>query len=281
MKVADISNYDYDQDIYNPDGWVQALIEAGVEGFIIGSQNMMKARWQLEHIRTAGSPVVATYAEPNVTTAIQLAEESGAKRVCIVIEPGGIRTLSELRAGIANVRAHLLKPTIYGNRSDILALIGDSLEFEDVPLWFASYGLNDGTKAPVTEVDFGGFTVWAHQYTSTAYIAGKNRDLNYVFEEDDMGMTPEEKARMDRLENLVGAWGYRDKAGTVLTGQKALQAMADDGVSLVLTAQNQNKAILDLASAATQAAITGDSDELEEVVNNLLEALNKSKEELS
>jgi len=199
MKVADISNYDYDQDIYNPDGWVQALIEAGVEGFIIGSQNMMKARWQLEHIRTAGSPVVATYAEPNVTTAIQLAEESGAKRVCIVIEPGGIRTLSELRAGIANVRAHLLKPTIYGNRSDILALIGDSLEFEDVPLWFASYGLNDGTKAPVTEVDFGGFTVWAHQYTSTAYIAGKNRDLNYVFEEDDMGMTPEEKARFDRL----------------------------------------------------------------------------------
>ena len=102
----------------------------------------------------------------------------------------------------------------------------------------------------------------------------------YLFEEEDE-MTPEEKARMDRLENLVGAWGYRDKAGTVLTGQKALQAMADDGVSLVLTAQNQNKAILDLASAATQAAITGDSDELEEVVNNLLEALNKSKEELS
>lgn len=176
MRVSDISNYDYDQDFGNADGWVSALKAEGVEAVIIGSQNMDKARWQLARCREAGMSVIATYAEPNVDTAIALAHEAGALVVCIVCEPGGIQDFGELKAAVQKVRNSGLLPVLYGNRGDITAAIPAG-EMQDVGLWFASY-FDD--HHVVTGVPWWP-KLWGHQYTSTAMIAGKNRDLSEVF----------------------------------------------------------------------------------------------------
>lgn len=194
MKVCDISNYDYDQDITNPDGWVAALQAAGVEAVIIGSQDMGKARWQVERCKAGGLPIIATYAEPDVTTAISLAGVAGCSTVCIVIEPGGIQDVQLLRSGIADVRAAGLVPVLYGNRGDVLATAGLP-EFQAIPLWFASY-FDD--HRVITSVDWWP-ELWGHQFTSTEYIAGKNRDISEVFTED-TDMTPEQVAKLERGE---------------------------------------------------------------------------------
>lgn len=205
VKVADISNYDYDQDVTNSDGWVPAFKAAGIEGVIIGSQWMNKARWQVEKCKAGGLPVVATYAEPNVATAISLAGVAGCSTVCIVIEPGGIQDVQLLRSGIADVRAAGLVPVLYGNRGDVLAT-ADLPEFKSIPLWIASYFDDHHVINSVSWWP----ELWGHQYTSTEYIAGKNRDVSEVFEGEDMTIPD------DLLLALYAGSEAKDDAGVLL-----------------------------------------------------------------
>jgi hypothetical protein len=65
--------------------------------------------------------------------------------------------------------------------------MGGTKKFADSPLWYANYGVNDGKQPPIPVVNFGGWTkVGIHQYTSTLYVAGRNRDANYWFLGDEV-----------------------------------------------------------------------------------------------
>jgi hypothetical protein len=196
MKVCDISNYDYDQDITNPLSWLNAFKLNGIEAVIIGSQWMGKARWQLDQCNQMLMPVIATYAEPDVGTAIALASEAGCSIVAIVIEPGGVQDINVLRAGIDLIRANSMTPKLYGNKGDVLALTQGSSEFYDIELWFASY-FDD--QHIIYSVDFWP-KLWGHQYTSTEVIAGKRRDLSEIFEEV-LSMT--DKETLDEIVKAV------------------------------------------------------------------------------
>lgn len=199
MKTSDISNYDYDQDIHNPDGWVPAFKAAGVEAVIIGSQWLEKARWQIEKCKAGGLRIIAIYAEPDYDGAIVLAKECGANIIPLAYEPGSIQSHDELWAGIIAVRAAGLVPKIYGNMYDVFWAATDA-RFHDVGLWFASY-FDD--HHIITDLSWWP-EVWAHQYTSTEYILGKNRDMSEIFkvqEDEEMGWNPIER-------NLMAvAWG--------------------------------------------------------------------------
>lgn len=178
MKAVDLSNYDYDVDINDPDGWVPALQAAGVEAAIIGSQWMDKARWQLAKCKEYGLPVIGCYAEPDYDGAIELAQEAGAGIVPLAYETGSIQNHETLWAGVCAVRAAGLTPKIYGNMYDVSWAATD-VRFHDIGLWFAGY-FDD--HHVITDLSWWP-EVWAHQYTSTEYIAGKNRDMSQVFEE--------------------------------------------------------------------------------------------------
>lgn len=175
MLVVDLSNYDYDHDVNQPDAWVPALISYGVKAVIIGSQWPDKAAWQKQKCEAGGLEIIATYAEPNVSTAIALADS--IPTIAIVIEPGGVQDVNALRAGINLVHAASKEVVLYGNKGDVLSLTQGLPEFTQYPLWFASY-FND--QHVVTSVDFWP-ELWGHQFTSSAVIAGRTRDLSEVF----------------------------------------------------------------------------------------------------
>jgi hypothetical protein len=64
--------------------------------------------------------------------------------------------------------------------------MGGTAEFADSPLWYANYGVNDSQQPPINIVNFGGWSkVAIHQYTSTLNVAGRNRDANYWFLQED------------------------------------------------------------------------------------------------
>lgn len=231
MKISDISNYDYDHDIGNPDGWVQGFKDAGVEGFIVGSQWMSKALWQVQRILAAGMPVIATYAEPNVDTAITLAQVAGADTVCLVYEPGGIQSHDDLYAGVVAVRAAGMQPVLYGNMYDIFWAASDE-RFHDLPLWFASY-FND--RHILSSVDFWP-VLWGHQYTSTEFIAGRNRDLSEVY---DVGMTAAQEERLARCERVLADW----------SGVGEVERLDSLEVSLFKSIGNLNDAVTDVVKA--------------------------------
>lgn len=263
MRVADVSNYDYniDHQQADPDAWVQAFKDAGIEGVIIGSQNMAMARWQAAGCRDRAMPIVATYAEPDVDGAIHLARENSARTVCIVIEPGGIQDINEVRAAVAKVRAAGMLPALYGNRGDVLATTGGAAEFTAIPLWLASY--YDDHRV-ISNVDWWP-TLWGHQFTSTMFIAGKNRDVSEVFqEEDDMAIDS------DTFRAFMKAYfvpdppgtppearsGFADKDGKPIPPDQAVL----DAIAAHLTTENAwagGDHHHDLAAYATGPAVPG------------------------
>ncbi len=186
----------------------------------------------------------------------------------------------DLANAVAQVRNAGLEPGIYTGKYFWQGAMGNTAEWASLPLWHASYW--DDRHYQET-VDFGGWTkAAAHQYAASPAIAGRDRCYDVIFEEEaePIGMTPAERARLDRLENLVGAWGYEDRTGTVLKGEAALQAMVDTGVSLALTTQHQNTATLDLAKEVTGALLTGDTSGLTKLIDGMLAALAEVKQEL-
>lgn len=204
--VADISNYDFDADVGRP-RWADEFLAAGISGIIVGSQWPYKATAQIEAAKAAGLRVIGTYAEPDAASAIQLAQACGAGFVGLACERGGIETYSAAIKARDMVRNAGLLPWFYGNVGDLTSIVGGMLYTELV--WLANYGTNDpaNPRSPITEMNFGSGLVKlaAHQYSSTIVVAGRNRDHSYLYMEDDMGMTPAERAEFDAFKRAVFA----------------------------------------------------------------------------
>ena len=219
MTVLDISN----NDLSTLDA---ACLKAnGVTGVICGvfdrDDPPNRMRRAAAQCLNAGIDILGFYAlcyfgspygvKRDTKWACQLAREFGVNRVWIDVETDGIangftdgvaptpqQRIAELRTCVQMVRSAGLEPGIYTGRWFWVPQMANTTEFASLPLWHSEYP-SDGHE--VRSVDYGGWTnVAIHQYTSSLPLCGRsNRDANYVFEEDDMGMTPEEKARFDRL----------------------------------------------------------------------------------
>jgi len=199
--VADISNYDADHDASEP-RWAFEFLAAGIEGVIVGSQWPTKSARQIDQAVAAGLPVIGTYAEPDAASAIALAHSCGAKFVGLACERGSIVSHAELVADVNAVRGAGLTPWIYGNAGDLVNIAGDLLRTELI--WLANYGMDDPSapRAPITEYDFGAYGVRklaAHQFSSTAVIAGRVRDRSYWYPQEDEPMTPAETKEHEDL----------------------------------------------------------------------------------
>lgn len=192
MTILDVSNYDlttFD---------AECMKYSGVTGVIIGCQRENAADIMATRCVVAGLPILGVYAFlyfgidtlGQTQTAIDVALRHGVGRIWLDCESTGqydaasgpTQRQDELAACCDLVSAAGLDPGIYtggwwwpGNM--------DSAAFSHFPLWHSEYP-NDGHAIP--DVAYGGWTkVAVHQFTSTFWCCGRNRDANYTFEEED------------------------------------------------------------------------------------------------
>jgi len=217
--ILDLSQYDLST--FDP----QCMKAAGVTGVILGvfapsGPEAMKGC--AVACQNAGITVHGFYGLPyfgsptgekrDIQWAINNALQLGVTRVWIDCEidgkgifndtvtptvPGRIQVVRDL---VKQIEDAGLSPGIYTAAWWWRPNMGNTHEFAHLPLWFANYGANDGTLPPYETLPdpFGGWTAPAvHQYTSTLYVCGRNRDANYLLEEEPM--TPEEKAKLDAV----------------------------------------------------------------------------------
>lgn len=193
MTVLDVSNYDlstFD---------AECMKAEGVTGVIIGCQREQAADIIANRCVVAGLPILGMYAFlyfgidtlGQTQTAIQMALDYDVKRVWLDCESTGehdaasgpTQRQDELARCVEAVRDAGLEPGIYTGRWWWPGYMATEA-FSHLPLWHSEYTVR---FAPVPEVDYGGWTkVAIHQYTSQFWCCGRNRDANYVFEEDDM-----------------------------------------------------------------------------------------------
>lgn len=202
----------------------QQAKDAGVEAVIVGCQNQDVAHAQIVQFQKFGIPVIATYGflwdvnspynpspEARVGRAIHEALEHGIGYVALDVEdgdsvPDGIVDRILSIEGCRNlVRAAGLQSIIYTYQYFWEDKMQNNASFSSLPLWYASYGVNDTHKAPVEKVDFGGWTsVAIHQFTSNWPVGNFNVDCNYVIDPrflqgGDEPMTPTEKEEFEQL----------------------------------------------------------------------------------
>jgi len=186
----DVSNYDYDT--FDAD----CMKAAGVDKLIIGCQRPEIARWMCTEAQRAGIEIIGVYAYiyfgvdtiGQTKAAIDVAKEYGIGTVWIDVEDtsGGTidSRLSEVRKTVNLVEEAGLNAGIYTGGWYWPTYMADTNEFSRLPLWHSAYW---DDHREVRNVSYGGWNAVAiHQYTSTLSICGRNRDANYVFEEDDM-----------------------------------------------------------------------------------------------
>lgn len=108
-------------------------------------------------------------------------------------------------------------------------------------LWNSWY---DGDP-DVDGLPYGGWTtadVAIEQFEGTSLVCGQSVDKNWLYfteEGDDMEL----RARVERLERLIGGNGVDDEEGKRLTGEEALAWMDGKGFSLILGLANAQGAI--------------------------------------
>lgn len=238
MTVLDVSNWDA------PTFDAACLRANGVERVIIGCWDYEATTTILARARAAGIVVEDLYCfmyfglgheQREVANALAVSRaQGGIRRVWVDVEADrsnereGV-TVAErveaVRRAVMDARAAGLEPGIYTGAYYWPSQMGDTAEFAELPLWVANYGTNDpaAPRSPIREVDFGGWsTVAVHQYSSAIVLCGRRRDHNYWFLEED-AMTPDERARLERLERLLGANGIDlELDGQVVTGETAL-----------------------------------------------------------
>lgn len=257
MSVLDISNYDYDWDIRNP-RWASDFKSAGVGQVIVGTQWDTKARYQCDQLLRAGIAIWGTYVESNgdlsdMRRTVELNLAYDLRRVAVVVEPGGVTSLVDLRRNVQYAEDMKQRVYIYGNQSDLMSVIGaGNTEFSRCGLWLANYGTNNpqSPRPPITEVNFCGWTSPSiHQYSSTIVISGRNRDHNYILEEPTMA-----SAEYDRLVRVLTGYpsghpeaerqldDWNAKGNSLLAGyaieqadQDALEAAAEEAEAAVET----------------------------------------------
>jgi hypothetical protein len=203
----DLSNYD--ADVAEPES-AAALARAGVTQAIVGCQDPEIARSQIAALRAVDIRVIGVYAflyfgldsAGQTQAAIDVAREFGIARVWLDVEsvapnekPGltpGERC-EELHQCVALVEDAGLECGIYTGRWYWVPRMANSTEFSRLPLWHSEYPAD---RHAIATVDYGGWTnVAIHQYASDIPLCGRNRDHNYVFEE--------ERSMASRLEDLI------------------------------------------------------------------------------
>ena len=290
MTVLDLSNYDLST-FSGP-----CLKSAGVERVIIGCWDLAASRAIARGALDAGIIVEDLYTflyyglaheTREVSNALALAREMGTiKRIWLDCEahfdPAFPTETADMtvayrfaatRTARQLVEAAGLRAGIYTGAYWWPSKMGNTAKFADLPLWVANYGANDpdNPRPPLTQVAFGGWTKPAvHQYSSTIPVCGRNRDHNYwMLEEDEMSAA--DIARLDRLEQLLGANGIaKDPAAYIASGydpahltfgEEALAYAVGRGWSVMLgvglaraEAATSNSAI----PAGTKFTITGE-----------------------
>lgn len=100
-------------------------------------------------------------------------------------------------------------------------------------LWNAWY---DGDP-DVDGLPYGGWTaadVAIEQFEGTSIVCGQSVDKNWMYFTEEEGEDMELRARVERLERLIGGNGVDDNDGKRLTGEEALAWMDGRGFSLLL-----------------------------------------------
>ncbi len=209
MTVLDLSQYDL------PTLDVAEMRAYGVTGAILGvfspnnpPHDMANAA---DRLIAGGIPVKAWYglayygsaygATRDITWAAQLARQFKTPYVFVDSEIDGTGIFTDVTEPTPQARVEQhdycygiiiesgggAKPGTYTAPWWWNPKMGGTEKFADSPLWYANYGVNDGKQPPIPVVNFGGWTkVGIHQYTSTLYVAGRNRDANYWFLGDEV-----------------------------------------------------------------------------------------------
>lgn len=219
MTVLDVSNYDFDT--FD----VTCLKAAGIEGIILGCQREDIARAMAQKAAAGALPMLGTYAflyfgldtAGQAMAAIRVAKDFNIDTVWLDCESTGSlednhqtpdTRQRQLRDCVHLVQSHGLRAGIYTGSWWWPGYMANTTEFSHLPLWHAAYGPNSGPADPIRTVNYGGWSAVAiHQYTSTLYVCGRNRDANYVFEEDDDMADP----RVDALIKAMGGQAEIDK----------------------------------------------------------------------
>ena len=268
MTVLDVSNYD--ADTFD----VACLKAAGVDRVIVGCQLPLVAREMVTKAQAGGIEVMGVYAYlyfgldtlRQTQNAVQVAREFHVPTVWLDCESTGAdqeangvtpeQRIAYLLTCVQMVETAGLKCGIYTGSWWWPGRMNNTDRFSHLPLWHAEYPA-DGHE--VREVGYGGWSkVAIHQYTSGLNLCGRDRDANYVFEEDDM--TPDEVAAiaagqfLPLLAQAIGAdvSTFSDQA-TVDRIREALQAMAKGGATPRLVYADIGRQI-EQAGKAIQAA---------------------------
>lgn len=246
-RVLDVSNHDastFD---------VACLRANGITRIILGCQIESVARSMAIAARAEGLDIIGAYVflkdpgQRNIVIGVQrgitICREFGIRRLWLDCEAPDL-TADEIRAARHQVEAAGLLTGIYTG-TYVWRSYGDPQDFADLPLWHAEYGRNDGLKAPVTTVSYGGWTAPVlHQYASTIPVCGRERDHNYLLTEDDE-MSAQDKARLDRLERVLAANGI-EVDGVTVTGEDAMKHADAMGWSAMLNIQQLRQRTADL-----------------------------------
>jgi len=152
------------------------------------------------------------------------------------------RALAALAAG--GVFAHVYSGGWYWR-----AYMGDTEVFarQGRKLWNSWY---DGDP-DVDGLPYGGWTaadVAIEQFEGTSLVCGQSVDKNWVYFTEE-GEDMELRARVERLERLIGGNGVDDNDGKRLTGEEALAWMDGRGFSLILGLANAQAEIAGASNA--------------------------------
>lgn len=260
MKVLDLSNHDWGT--FNP----ACLKAAGVERVILGVWDFGIAAQMLRGLRRAEIIVEDLYGfiyyrlpweDNDIRNAHALAvQEGGIQRVWLDCEagfdgPGGQldteaadTTVEYRRNATAMYRSRVegfgASAGIYTGEPWWREKMGNSDRFADLPLWLANYGRNDPLhpRGPVHAVNFGGWTqTSAHQYSSTIPVCGRERDHNYWFLEEHMGLSNDD---------ILAIFGSteRDQDGNLLPKEERL-VFAKERYQLAITT---GRSVLEVAA---------------------------------
>ena len=253
---------DYDMPTWDP----VCFRAAGVTKAITNSFSKSDAITRIQTMKAAGIEVTVVYGfcyfgnndyyvNRDVDAAIELAKTFAIPMVWVDAEldaAGIVGTIpasypeqrqAQLRAAVNKVKAAGLNVGIYTAGWWWPSNMNNSTEWSDLPLWHADYGNNDGAKAPVTRVNYGGWTdVTLHQYTSTKPLCGRpNRDWNYIIqaiqEEDEM--TPDQLELLVRTAEALAGPGEENNAIRSLINRVAPMSAAP----LYTAIQNQQAAL--------------------------------------
>ena len=267
---------------------VPGFLAAGVEGVVLGvySANPPHDMANVaDQCLAGGLPVLGFYGlvyfgdtaaeERDTRWAIELAKEYGVSNVWMDVEtdardqgwtqaprptpPQRVSALLRVESLITDAG---LTPGVYTYRGFWEQQMGNSAGFRSLPLWFASYGADDGNGTPITNVDFGGWTeLAAHQFTSNwglVHGCGRNqRDASFWYQEGNM-------AEYGPLQDAMLKASYDSLAGAGNpNGLKDITDWNAAGYSLLegYLALQKRVAVLESAPAITHThAFTGQTN---------------------